>query len=415
LTDTVKRNVLARDDAERLVDAGAYASEGYPHELWTRLRAEAPVAYVETEEFAPFWAVTKQDHIREVISQAAVFSNEHGITVGRKGAPTYASDALLFLDPPRHGALRRAAVRRFTPKAIAEGRRELERIVTDVVDDLAEKGGELDFVEQVAAPLPIAVISWILGVPRDDWQLLFRWTNEVVGKDDPEYRQPGETPLQTVVRARGELRGYLVDLIAERQQQPRDDFISHLLVAEVDGVPLTDEEVLDYSEILVEAGNETTRNAISGGLIAFAEHPAEWRRLCRQPELIGDAVEEVLRWSSPVIHLAKVALVDTELDGTDISAGDRVALFYPSGNRDEDHYDDPFVFRIDRSPNPGLVFGFGEHFCLGVHLARLEMAIVFEHLARRFDGFEITGPVERLQSHTMGSYKRIPFQAHAIS
>jgi cytochrome P450 len=405
---TSKGPVLDHDDAERLVDASAYADEGYPHALWTRLRAETPVAFVETDEYVPFWAVTKQDDIRTVVSQANVFSNRYGISVHRRDTPIYTNTALAFLDPPRHGAVRRAASRRFTNRAVADGRDELERIVVDIVDGLTTDGDEFDFVERVAAPLPIAVISWILGVPQEDWRLVYRWTNEVVGKDDSEFRRPGETPLESVTRARSELRGYLVELIEERRLSPQDDFISHLLTEVVDGAPLTDEEILDYAEFLVEGGNETTRNAISGGLVAFAENPGEWRRLREQPELISAAVEEVLRWSSPVIHLAKVAVQDTEVGGVEIAAGDRMALYYPSGNRDEEHYEDPFVFRLDRTDNPSLVFGFGEHFCLGSHLARLEVAMIFSHLTQRFESIEVTGPVERLRSHLMGSYKRVP-------
>ena len=163
---------------------------------------------------------------------------------------------------------------RFTPRAIRSRHEEIDRIAVEVLDDLAASGDadEFDFVERVAAPLPIGVISWILGVPRDDWQLLFRWTNEVIGKDDPEFRRPGETPGQTIRRARGELHGYLSDLIEQRRRQPGDDIVSQLIAAEIDGRPLTEEELLNYCELIVEAGNETTRNAISGGLLAFSEH-----------------------------------------------------------------------------------------------------------------------------------------------
>jgi cholest-4-en-3-one 26-monooxygenase len=402
---------LSPEHAALLVDASSYESHGYPHELWTRLRAEAPLAYFETDEYEPFWAATKQSVIRDVTSRASEFSSARGITVVPKGTPNYHSDAILMLDPPEHGPLRRAAVRRFTPRGVDERSDDIEQIVAEIFDDVAGEADEFDFVERVAAPLPIAVISWILGVPRGDWRLLFRWTNEVVGKDDAEYRRPGETPMDTVVRARGEIRAYLTDLIETRRSAPGDDLISYLFDAEVAGQPLTEHQLLDYCELLIEAGNETTRNAISGGLIAFAEHPDQWTRLRREPDLLGTAVEEVLRWSSPVIHLARVALVDVDVGGITIPAGDKVAMFYPSGNRDEDVFDDPFRFRIDRDPNPSFVFGFGEHYCMGVHVARLEISTVVRQMLARFESFEITGTVERLRANMIGGIKRLPVRA----
>src|SRR4029077_16546183 len=162
--------------------------------------------------------------------------------------------------------------------------------------------GECDFVERIAAPLPLAVIAWVVGAPPDDWEQLFRWTNEVIGKEDPEYRPPGETPMQTFRRARGELHAYLQRLIEQRRSDPRDDLVSELLRGTVDGAPLTDAQLLSYCELMVEAGNETSRNAISGGLLAFCEHRDEWEKLRSHPELLPDAVEEILRWVSPIIH-----------------------------------------------------------------------------------------------------------------
>ena len=403
---------LTSEEASTLVDASSYASAGYPHELWTRLRAEAPLAYFETEQFEPFWAVTKQADIREISSRAHPFSSARGITVTAKGTPAYSSEVVLMLDPPDHGPLRRAAVRRFTPRPVEARGHDIDQIVAEIVADVASETADFDFVERVAAPLPIAVISWILGVPRDDWRLLYRWTNEVVGKDDPEFRRPGESPLDTVMRARGEIQDYLTELIETRRRDPRDDLVTYLLDAEVSGKPLTQHQLVEYCEFLIEAGNETTRNAISGGLIGFAENPDQWTRLREEPHLLPAAVEEVLRWASPVIHLARVAVEDTEIGGVQIPAGDKLALFYPSGNRDEDVFDEPFRFRIDRDPNHGFVFGFGEHYCMGVHVARLEVAAIFRHLVERFESFEITGPVERLSANMIGGIKRLPVRAH---
>jgi cholest-4-en-3-one 26-monooxygenase len=317
-----------------------------------------------------------------------------------------------MLDPPRHGPVRRVANGRFTPRAVREQRPDIERIAVEILDDAAPTGaaGKLDFVARIAAPFPLGVIAWILGVPSDDWELLFRWTNEVIGKDDPEYRRPGETPGKTSKRARGELHAYFKDLIAQRRREPEDDLVSELIRGEIDGAPLTEEQLVSYCELLVEAGNETTRNAISGGLLAFSEHRGEWQKLREHPELMSDAVEEILRWASPISHFTRTATSDCEVRGTRIRAGEQVALYFASANRDEDVFDDPFAFRVDRRPNPHLAFGFGEHFCMGAHVARVELETIFRHLLARLESFEVVGTVERLRSIVNGSIKRLPIE-----
>lgn len=297
--------------------------------------------------------------------------------------------------------------------AVRARRAQLDGIALDVVDGAVPAGppaGELDAVDRVAAPFPLALIAWILGVPRDDWDLLFRLSNEVIGKDDPEFRRPGESPGRTIKRARGEIHAYFAGLIAERRREPRDDLTSELVRGTIDGVPLTDEQILSYCELFIEAGNETTRNAISGALLAFCEYPAEWARLRDQPELLPEAVDEILRWVSPISHFTRVATEDCELHGVSIRAGDQLALYYASANRDEDVFDDPFTFRVDRAPNPHLAFGFGEHFCIGAHIARVEIELVLRHLLGRVGGFELAGPVERLSSIVNGSIKRLPLR-----
>jgi cholest-4-en-3-one 26-monooxygenase len=400
-------------DANDLVDPERYARHGYPHEVWTRLRAEEPVAWIEAAGYKPFWAVTKHADIMEVSRQPEKFSNAQGITLAREGAPPLPpSEILVLIDPPRHGPMRRVVNARFTPRAVRARRDDVERIARDVIANAAtgDSGGEGNFVERIAAPFPLGVIAWILGVPADDWPLLFRWTNEVIGKEDPEYRHPGETPGQTAKRARTELHAYFADLIASRRREPGDDLVTELLAGTVEGAPLTEPQLVAYCELLVEAGNETTRNAISGGLLAFCEHPDEWDHLRADAELLPSAADEILRWVSPISHFTRVAVADYELRGVTIRAGDQLALYYASANRDEEIFDDPFAFRIDRSPNPHVAFGFGEHFCLGAHLARVEIETIFRHLLARLETFELAGEVERLKSAVNGSIKQLPLR-----
>ena len=397
-------------DPLELVDADRYARRGYPHDVWTRLRAEAPVAYFAPEGYEPFWAITKHADVMEIAKQPLRFSSAQGIALHRAGEVVPPTDLLVMLDPPRHGPMRRAANARFTPRGVRARRSDLERIAQEIVDAAvpARSAGELDFVERIAAPFPLAVIASFLGVPREDWELLFRWTNEVIGREDPEYRRPGETPGQTIKRARGEVHAYFDRLIEQRRTDPQDDLVSELIQAEVEGKPLTQLQLALYCELLVEAGNETTRNAISGGLLAFSENPEQWHKLRAQPELLPDAVEEILRWVSPISYFTRVATEDYELRGQTVRAGEQVALYWASANRDEEVFEDPFSFRVDRRPNPHVTFGFGEHFCMGAQLARVELEIVYRLLLERLESIDVSGPVERMSSIQNGSIKHLP-------
>jgi len=402
----------ADDDALVLVDSERSAREGYPHELWTRLRAAQPVAYFAPPGYEPFWAITKHADVLEISKQPLRFSSAQGITLRPAGAVIPPSDIVVLLDPPRHGPIRRVANGQFTPRAVRTRRDDIDRIAVEILDEEAPAGaaGELDFVERIAAPFPLAVVAWILGVPSDDWDLLFRWTNEVIGKDDPEYRRPGETPGQTIKRARSEVHTYFARLIEERRNDLQDDLVSELIRGEVDGAPLTEDQLVLYCELLVEAGNETTRNAISGGLLALSEHRDQWEKLQGDPDLVSGAVDEILRWVSPISHFTRTATEDYELRGTTIRAGEQVALYFGSANRDEDVFDDPFAFRVDRQPNPHLAFGFGEHFCMGAHVARVELEIIFRHLLARLESFEVSGQIDRLSSIVNGSIKHLPLR-----
>jgi len=396
-------------DVDDLIDPARYARRGYPHDTWTRLRAEAPVAYFAPEGWQPFWAITKHADILEIAKQPRRFSSAQGITLLRAGVVIPPSEMVVMLDPPNHGPVRRIANGRFTPRAVREQAPDIERIATETLAGAHLAGrGEFDFVDRIAAPFPLGVIAWILGVPAEDWPHLFRWTNEVIGKDDPEYRRTGETPGQTIKRARGEVHAYFRKLIDERRRAPQDDLMSELLEGRIEGKALSEEQLVSYCELLVEAGNETTRNAISGGLLALSDHPDEWERLRAQPDLLPDAVEEILRWVTPISHFTRVAVDDYELRGQTIRAGEQVALYFGSANRDEDVFDDPFAFVVDRRPNPHLAFGFGEHFCMGAHVARVEIETIFRHLLARLESFQVIGTVERLSSITNGSIKRLP-------
>jgi cholest-4-en-3-one 26-monooxygenase len=397
-----------------LVDAERYGQRGYPHDVWTRLRADAPVARLEPPGWEPFWAITKHADVQYIAKEPLLFSSAGGITLRPAGAPLPPpTDILVLQDPPKHGPMRRVANPSFTSRGVRARRDDIEAIAVEILDE-ALQDHEIDFVDRIAAPFPLAVIAAVLGAPRSAIADLFRWTNEIIGKDDPEYRREGETPGQTIKRARGELHGYLRGLIEGRRRSPQDDLVSLLLGADFEGQPLSDAVLLAYAELLVEAGNETTRNAISGGLLALAERPGEWEKLRANPDIVPNAVEEILRWVSPISHFTRIATEDAEVRGMTIPAGEQVALYFASANRDEDVFDDPFAFRIDRKPNPQLAFGFGEHFCMGAQLARVEIEVMYRHLLQRIESVEVSGDVERLSSITNGSIKRLPIHYRVV-
>ncbi len=391
-----------------------YAAHGYPHGIWKWMRHHDPVYRWEETEGIPFWCITRHADIVSISKQPTRFASGPRLVLSHQ--PERQADefppTLIQLDPPKHGKYRELVSKRFTPRALRRIHGDIERIGREIVDALTEEGieGECDFVERISAPLPIAVIAWLLGVPREDWNLLFEWTNRIIGAGDPEYTPEDSTPDEAARATMAELFGYFTRLVEEKKKNPADDLVTLFAHAEVDGEPLPFLDVMAWCLIIVVAGNETTRNATTGGMLAFVEHPDELRRLQRQPELLDSAVEEVVRWTTPIIHFARTATEDCEIRGRKIRAGDALALFYPSANRDEEVFDEPYRFRIDRKPNRHLGFGIGEHFCLGSHLARLELRVAYKHLLPRIEEIELAGPVDRLHSALVGGVKRLPIR-----
>jgi cytochrome P450 len=393
------------------------------HEAFRVLRREAPVHWNPgTEHVRGFWNITKYEDVLAVSRQPNLFISSRGITMFEPvAAPAMspemigAGKMLIVTDPPRHVRLRRLVNRGFTPRAVAAMEPHIREMTTSILDDIAGRE-RCDFVTDVAALLPLAVICGMMGVEKADWPLMFELTNKVLGAGDPEYqtevseelRGTNEANRQTSQLGVMRMFGFFGDQLRERRKQRRDDLVSVLCDAEIDGEALTDEEILWFSFLLIVAGNETTRNAISGGLLALFEHPDEKQRLLADMSLMPSAVEEVLRWTSPVTHMARVATEDTQLRDQPIKAGERIVMWYPSVNRDEDVFPEPYRFDITRTPNEHLAFGIGEHFCLGAGFARLELKVMFEELFRRFPDIAQDGPPERLRSTFIGGIKHLP-------
>jgi cytochrome P450 len=398
-----------------LLSPDLYVNHGYPHEAWTRIRREAPVHFMENAVM-PYWAVTKHADIAFVGKNPELFLNgpllvlpTERVELERAFQPP---PTLIQLDGAKHTAYRKIISKRFTPGALKKIHADIDKIAKEIVDGLLEQGdeGECDFVAKVSAPLPIAVIAWLLGVPESDWKLLFDWTNRTIGAGDPDFQEPGKTPQETAMAAMTETFMYFTKLIEEKRKRPADDLVTLFASLEVDGKPIPPIDVITFCFIIVIAGNETTRNGTTGGMLALIEHQDELRKLQRNPRLMRSAIEEIVRWSSPIIHFARTASQDFELRGKTIKRGDALALFYASANRDEEVFPDGDRFRVDREPNHHLGFGVGEHFCLGSHLARLEMDVAYRHFVPRIEEIELAGPIVRLHSSLVGGVKQLPIR-----
>ena len=372
---------------------------GDPYPAYKELRASAPVCW---NDVTKFWALLKYDDIRYVSGNPALFTSTKGITIPDPVMPNPVQEGnLIFTDPPRHRQLRKLINTGFTRRRVAILEPKIRSIVYRLLDDV-QPDNTLEFAEGVAAPLPTRMIAELLGAPPEDWERFRRWSDACTGTADPEIELDS-------FEAIGELYEYFLALIAERRKHARDDMLSVLAEAEVDGQKLTDDDLLNFAFLLLVAGNETTRNLIALGTLALIAHPDECRKLVDDPSLIPGAVEEMLRWTSPVTHMARTATADTEIRGQRIKAGDTVVMLYGSANRDEDVFgSDAEEFKVTRNPNPHIAFGCGEHSCVGSQLARLEACVLFQVLLDRYTKIELTGGVDRMRATMVPGVKRMP-------
>lgn len=390
-----------------------YQRDGYPHPEWAWLRRHEPVRWIESEWCDPFWTVTKHADIVAIGKNPKDWIIEPRIAVFTRDAPPEPTTRhLLTMDPPDHGRYRNLISKWFTPRTVKVWEPKVQEVTRSVLDKARDKSASqdgIDFVADVSAPITIAVIALMLGIPEEDWHLLFRWTNEIIAPDDPEF-QRGRSSVETSEQARIELFTYFKEIAERRRKNPTDDILSVVVQGRIEGKPLPDFELLSYYFLLVVAGNETTRNAMTGGIQCFIDNPGEWQRLVKDPSLVEGAIEETVRWTTPVIQFTRTATRDMQVRDKTVREGESVCLFYASGNRDEEIFEDPFVFRVDRKPNDHVGFGRGEHVCLGAHLARLEIRTMYNQLRERLVSMERTGPVDRVRSSFVGGIKRAPMR-----
>jgi cytochrome P450 len=387
-----------------LMDEGLFA-DGPPHELFARMRAEAPVMRSTAAAGGEFWSVTKAEEISRISKDTEHFSSERAGVFIREGMPMpldVLNQVILGMDPPRHVKYRGIVQKAFTPRIVAKQEEQIRDRITGLIDAVCERG-ECDLVKALSVELPLQVIAEMLGVPHEDRQKLFDWTHQIeLAVGDPNV---------SGVEALGQIGLYLAEKVTERRANPGgdDDLVTALIDAEVDGERLNDFEIAAMFALLMFAGNDTTRNTISGGTIAFIENPDQRQKLIDDPSLIDLAVEEAIRWVTPVMWFRRTPTCDTEIGGVPVDEGDAVVLWYASGSRDEEVISEPMTFDITRERiNHSGFGGGGRHFCLGAPLARLELKLVFPEIIRRLPNMELAGAIGRTRSNWVNGFTSLP-------
>ena len=404
------------DDAARvLADPTAYADDHRLHTALTHLRAHAPVSYVDSPPYRPFWAITKHADIMDIER-----ANNLWISEPRPLLQTAEADdmtraqleagfglrTLIHMDDPHHRDVRKIGADWFRPKAMRDLKVRVDELAKRTVDKMRDVGPECDFVTDVAMDFPLYVIMSLLGIPEPDFPRMLTLTQELFGGDDDELRR-GSSP-EDLLEVLMDFANYFNALTASRREHPTEDLASTIANAHINGEPLSDLDTMSYYVIVASAGHDTTKDAISGGLHALIESPNELARLRDQPELMPTAIEEMIRWTTPVKEFMRTATADTSVRGVPIAEGESVYLAYVSGNRDEEVFDDPFTFDVGRDPNKHLAFGYGVHFCLGAALARMEMNSLYSELLSRLDSVELAGSPELSSTVFVGGHKHLP-------
>ena len=393
-----------------LYDPDTY-SASVPHEDFATLRRKDPVHWQDMPGQPGYWAVLRHADVVHVSRHPELFSCEAGGVVVEDLDPERLArmrDMLLSMDPPRHIAYRKPLAPEFAQRVMASMDEQI-RAITNETFDRAALAGDVEFVHDVVGPIPTQVIGQLFGLPEEDWAWLHRLAQMKTSGQDPDLNPDGDLSEAGSADSSIQMAMYgMAFAEARRSQDPRGDLMDVILGQQFDGRFLTDADIGSMLVQMITAGNDTTVTMMAGGLWALLEHPKQMEVLRSTPSVLPSAVEEILRWFNPLHYFRRTATQDVELRGSTIKAGDKVAMYYTSANRDEEVFDDPQRFDITRSPNPHLSFGIGEHFCLGVHLARLEGRIFFQELLKRFSSIELIGEPERIRSNLNNGLKRLP-------
>jgi cytochrome P450 len=398
------------DAARVLADPAAHTDESRLHAALAQLRANAPVAWVEAPGYRPFWAITKHADVTEIERANTLFTNSPRPVLGTAESDEVHAGAgvstLIHLDGDHHRKMRTIAAEWFRPKAMRSMQLRIDELARLHIDEMRTAGGQCDFVQQVAVNYPLYVIMSLLGLPESDFAWMLKLTQELFGSNDDEFRRGAQA--KDNLPALMEMFEYFTALTASRREDPTDDLASTIANARIDGELLNDIETLSYYLIIATAGHDTTSATISGGLRALIENADQRERLRADMSAVPLAVEEMIRWVTPVTAFMRTATRDTIIHDVAIAAGESVLLSYVSANRDEDVFASPSRFDITRDPNPHLAFGHGAHFCLGAALARMEIRSFFTELLPRLTTVELTGTPELLATTFVGGLKHLP-------
>jgi len=401
-------------DGLKLLDPALYGRGGPPHDFFRELRASTPVARFQIDEVEPFWAITKHADLQSISKRPDQFLSGPGITLAaadpeKREIPGFSEMRVVInMDPPEHREVRKVASPWFTPRSVKRIDGAVEQSARRLVDALAHKPERTaDLVTEVAIKHPLRVLATALGIPEEQEPKILELSNRLFAADDEELGG-GRTEPEDFAQLGQEFLELFLPIIQDRRAHPTDDLASVLANGQVGGAPMGPMETLGYYLIVFNAGHDTTKNALAGGIRALIEHPEQFERLRRDPSLVPSAIEEILRWTSPVNYMKRTAAEDVVVNGQKIPKGEALVLFYASANRDEDVFADPFLFDVARKPNPHVAFGYGEHFCMGAHFARRSLAAIVSELVRRVEHWELAGEPEWINASFVVGLKHLP-------
>jgi cytochrome P450 len=394
----------------------AYLDEAQVAQTCQEMRAQGPVLWIEQDPYRPFWAVLSNEAIRTVERDNKTWLAAPRLTlvprdiedtiIAQWGVRTGPVRTLLDMDEPDHRKFRGLTQSWFNSRFLKSLDDRMTRLATEYVDKLEQLGGQCDFIEEIAIPYPLIMITSILGLPDSDAPLVLKLTQELFGAQDPDRQRSGDYGQEVAMA----FFGYLAGVVAERRADPREDLMSVVANATMDGAPLSDIDTLSYGMLLAAAGHDTTSSSVGVGMMQLARNPAEFAKLKANPDLVPLAAQEIFRWATPVRHFFRTAAHDTVLAGQEIKAGESVCLMYLSGNRDEAAFDAPEAFRVDRSPNRHVAFGYGAHHCLGRVLAEMEVEALLREIAKRVDTIALDGTPTWVKTNHTGGLKSLPIR-----
>ncbi len=412
-------DITLEQAGQAFLTGATFTDESFFHAVTTKLRHEDPVHWVEHPDFNPFYVLTKHADILDVELHPTEFLNAPRAILGNKESDSmremqgHLVKSLVQMDDPEHRLHRNLTSDWFLPKNLAKLDARLAELAQRSVDQMIAKGGECDFAADIAMQFPLYVILAILGLPESDYPRMLRLTQELFGAEDDDFKRDDDV-LAGIIQTVADFVNYFDGITAERQARPTDDLSSVIANGIIDGNPIGHKEQLGYYIIAATAGHDTTSNSMSGGLLALLQHPDQLARLQADPSLLGTAVDEMIRWTSPVKHFMRTATVDYDIRGTTVKAGQDVLLSYWSANRDEDVFTDPFSFDVGRTPNKHLAFGFGVHYCLGAMLARMELKALYSAILPRLRTIELAGEPELVKSTFVSGLKRLPIRYEMV-